>query len=172
MTKRVLVNIVVVVIGNSGSDATFRTDYWAFSDGSLSKPIIDDFEDGVAPGTSCVGIPLGFCTFQDASSSVSIVAATTTPAPLLPEFGMPNTVMQVELDVAAFAGFLHGSACPPDSENGDSSRFIFMQFPSSFLGFVFHLLFRELCIIILCDYILHRASLSIAHTSAPFVSVG
>lgn len=38
-----LVNIVVAVIGNNGSDATFRTDYWAFS----NEPLDQD-GDGVA----------------------------------------------------------------------------------------------------------------------------
>lgn len=104
-----LVNVVIAVIGNSGSDATFRTDYWAFSDGPLTNPIliIDDFESGVAPGAPCVGIPLGFCTFAG-TSSVSIAAATTPPAPILPEVGEPNTVIQVNLDVTDFAGFIHG----------------------------------------------------------------
>ncbi len=104
-----LINVVIAVIGNSGSDATFRTDYWAFSEGSLANPIliIDDFESGVAPGTPCVGIPLGFCTFQDASSAVAISSTTTPPFPV-PELGEPNTVMQVDLDVSAFAGFIHG----------------------------------------------------------------
>jgi hypothetical protein len=32
----------------------------------------------------------------------------TPPAPVLPELGEPNTVMQVNLNVAAFAGFIHG----------------------------------------------------------------
>ena len=32
-----LINIVVAVIGNTGSDATFRTDYWAFTTGSLDE---------------------------------------------------------------------------------------------------------------------------------------
>jgi beta-glucanase (GH16 family) len=30
-----LINIVIAVIGNTGSDAVFRTDYWAFTTGSL-----------------------------------------------------------------------------------------------------------------------------------------
>ncbi len=102
-----LINIVIAVIGNSGSDATFRTDYWAFSDGSLANPVIDDFEEGVAPGTSCVGIPLGFCTFQDAGSFVAIATTDTPPAPV-PDMGPGNNVMQVDLDVSAFAGFIHG----------------------------------------------------------------
>ncbi|MFN2141176.1 MAG: carbohydrate binding domain-containing protein [Candidatus Promineifilaceae bacterium] len=104
-----LINVVFAVIGNSGSDATFRTDYWTFAEGSAVTPIliVDDFENGVAPGTSCVGIPLGFCTFAGASS-VSIAAQTTPPAPLLPEIGEPNTVMQVDLNVTDYAGFIHG----------------------------------------------------------------
>jgi len=104
-----LINIVIAVIGNSGSDVNFRTDYWVFSEGSLANPIliIDDFESGVAPGTSCVGIPLGFCTFAG-TSSITIMAATTPPAPVLPELGEPNTVMRVDLDVTDFAGFIHG----------------------------------------------------------------
>jgi beta-glucanase (GH16 family) len=84
------------------------TDTVYFDDIGVENHIIDDFESGVAPGTSCGGIPLGFCTFQDAASSVSIAAATTPPAPLLPEFGTPNTVIQTDLDVAAFAGFIRG----------------------------------------------------------------
>jgi len=104
-----LINVVIAVIGNSGSDATFRTDYWAFSEGALASPIliVDDFEEGVAPGVPCDGIPLGFCTFAG-TSSVSIAATTTPPAPILPELGEPNTVIQVDLDVTDFAGFIHG----------------------------------------------------------------
>ena len=104
-----LVNVVVAVIGNTGSDATFRTDYLAFLEGVLagSIQIIDDFENGVAPGTACVGIPLGFCTFAGASS-VSIAAVATPPAPILPALGEPNTVIQVDLDVTDYAGFIHG----------------------------------------------------------------
>lgn len=108
-----LINVVIAVIGNSGSDVTFRTDYWAFSEGSLANPIliIDDFESGVAPGTSCVGIPLDFCTFAG-TSSVTITAATTPPAPILPELGEPNTVIQVDLNVTDYAGFIHGFTNP------------------------------------------------------------
>jgi beta-glucanase (GH16 family) len=107
--------------GGAPDDGLTLTEMWGwafvlpFGSGSfylddvgLINHVIDDFESGVAPGTSCAGPPLGFCTFQDAASSVSIAAATTPPAPLLPEFGAPNTVIQVDLDVAAFAGFIHG----------------------------------------------------------------
>ena len=64
-----LINVVVVVIGNSGSDVNFRTDYWTFtrpcrSPGNLPL-IIDDFENGIAPATPCPpgAPPLGYCTF-------------------------------------------------------------------------------------------------------------
>jgi len=107
--------------GGAPDDGFTLTEIWAwavvlplgadivyFDDFGLENHVIDDFESGVAPGTSCAGIPLGFCTFQDASSSVAIQAETTPPAPVLPELGTPNTVIQVDLDVAAFAGFIHG----------------------------------------------------------------
>ena len=107
--------------GGAPDDGLTLTEMWGwafvlpFGSGSfylddvgLINHVIDDFESGVAPGSSCAGIPLGFCTFQGASSSVSIAAATTPPAPLLPELGEPNTVNQVDLDVTSYAGFIHG----------------------------------------------------------------
>lgn len=106
-----LVNIVVAVIG-TGSDVTFRTDYWAFSDGPRSyspSTLIDDFESGVAPATSCPpGVPpLGFCTFNGAGSSVALSTTDTPPAPV-PDAGTPNSVLQMDVDVTSFAGFIHG----------------------------------------------------------------
>jgi beta-glucanase (GH16 family) len=85
-----------------GSDTVYFDDFEVFDQ------VVDDFEGGVAPGTACAGIPLGFCTFQDAASTVSVAAATTPPAPLLPAIGTPNTVMQTALNVSAFAGFIRG----------------------------------------------------------------
>ena len=105
-----LVNIVVAVIGNSGSDATFRTDYWVFSDGPLAvaspTQLVDDFESGAAPGTACVGILLGFCTFSD-GSPVS-VSTTSTPPASVPDSAAGNNVLALTGDVTAFAGFIHG----------------------------------------------------------------
>jgi beta-glucanase (GH16 family) len=111
--------------GGAPDDGLTLTEMWGwafvlpFGSGSfylddvgLVNHVIDDFESGVAPGTGCAGIPFGFCTFQDAASVVSIAAATTPPAPVLPELGTPNTVMQVDLNVAAFAGFIHGFTNP------------------------------------------------------------
>ena len=46
-----LINVVMAVIGNSGSDATFRTDYWVFSPESTPTTVIDDFESGLPSGT-------------------------------------------------------------------------------------------------------------------------
>jgi beta-glucanase (GH16 family) len=107
--------------GGAPDDGFTLTEIWAwaivlpqgvdtvyFDDFTVVDHVIDDFESGVAPGTSCAGPPLGFCTFQGAGSSVSIVAATTPPAPLLPALGEPNTVIQVDLDVTSFAGFIRG----------------------------------------------------------------
>jgi beta-glucanase (GH16 family) len=107
--------------GGAPDDGLTLTEMWGWAlvlpfgsatlyldDVGLVNHVIDDFESGVAPGTSCEGIPLGFCTFQDEASTVSISAMTTPPAPVLPGLGEPNTVMQVDLDVAAFAGFIHG----------------------------------------------------------------
>lgn len=108
-----LINIVIAVIG-TGTDVNFRTDYWAFS---LKPPVvagastvIDDFESGVAPGTPCpsAGLPLGFCTFNGAGSSVALSNPATPPAPTLPAIGTPNIVLQMDVDVTSFAGFIYG----------------------------------------------------------------
>jgi len=107
-----LINVIVAVIG-TGSDVNFRTDYWAFSLGAIVPDfgtLIDDFETGVAPGTPCApGVPpLGFCTFNGAGSSVSLSNPATPPAPELAEVGTPNSVLQMDVDVTSFAGFIHG----------------------------------------------------------------
>jgi beta-glucanase (GH16 family) len=110
-----LVNVVVAVIG-TGTDVNFRTDYWAFSDGPRTyspSTVIDDFESGVAPATSCPpGVPpLGFCTFNGAGSSVAL-ATTDTPPAEVPEVGTPNNVLKMDVDVTSFAGFIHGFTNP------------------------------------------------------------
>ncbi len=109
-----LINVVIAVIGNDGSDVNFRTDYWTFTAELPVLPapttVIDDFESGVAPGTPCPagGLPLGFCTFNGAGSSVVISNPATPPAPTLPAVGTPNSVLQMDVDVTSFAGFIHG----------------------------------------------------------------
>ena len=101
--------MVVAVIG-SGSDVNFRTDYWAFSSGALvpgAPDVIDDFESGLPfGGASPNGEPIGFYTFQG-DGSVAIATASTPPAPSLPEVGEPNNVLQMDVDVSSFAGYIH-----------------------------------------------------------------
>ncbi|HEX2443916.1 MAG TPA: carbohydrate binding domain-containing protein [Vicinamibacterales bacterium] len=75
--------------------------------------VIDAFETGLPAGTDANGVPLGFFTFQGASSSAAL-ATTTTPPAVLPAVGTPNTVLQVDMDVTSFAGFVHNfSDSPP-----------------------------------------------------------
>ena len=102
-----LINVVIAVIGNSGSDVNFRTDYWVFSDGPLSVPtqIVDDFESGLPSGVDGNGIPIGFNTFSD-GSPVSIATTDTPPAPV-PGSAAGNNVMALTGNVASFAGFTH-----------------------------------------------------------------
>ncbi len=106
-----LVNIVIAVIG-SGSDVNFQTDYWAFTTGPLdfgpppNLNIVEDFESGVAPGGPCPagGLPLGFCTFNGAGSSVALA---NPPAPR-PGAAAGNQVLQMDVDSTSFAGFIQG----------------------------------------------------------------
>jgi hypothetical protein len=75
--------------------------------------VIDAFETGLPAGTDPNGVPLGFFTFQGASSTAALTTTTTPPA-ILPAVGAPNTVLQVDLDVTSFAGFVHNfSDTPP-----------------------------------------------------------
>jgi beta-glucanase (GH16 family) len=77
-------------------------------DVALGLRVIDDFEDGVAPGGPCAPPePLGFCTFVG-TGSVTIANATTPPAPELPGVGTPNGVLQMDVEATDFAGFIHG----------------------------------------------------------------
>ncbi len=111
-----LINVVFAVIG-TGSDVNFRTDYWAFTNEPLDVSggpgggvVIDGFENGVAPAAPCAPSvpPLGFCTFNGAGSSVALSNPATPPAPVLDAVGTPNNVLQMDVDVTSFAGFIHG----------------------------------------------------------------
>ncbi len=109
-----LINVVVTVIG-TGSDVNLRTDYWAFSIEPIVpavSSVIDDFESGLPFGAAVPnGEPLGFYTFQG-DGTVAIQTETTPPAPTLPEIGTPNNVMQMDVDVASFAGYIHAFENP------------------------------------------------------------
>ncbi len=98
--------IVVVVIG-TGSDVNFRTDYWVFSNGAsvAGTIVIDDFENGLPDGSSSDGEPLGFYTFADGGSSITIDTTTPTAQPPAPD--SENSVLQMTSDVVAFAGYIH-----------------------------------------------------------------
>jgi beta-glucanase (GH16 family) len=68
-------------------------------------PVVDDFESGLPAGFDGA-VAIGFNTFQDANSAVSI-ATTTAPPASVPGAGSPNNVLQVNLNVVAFAGVTH-----------------------------------------------------------------
>ncbi|MFW2332191.1 carbohydrate binding domain-containing protein [Ilumatobacter sp.] len=110
-----LISAVVAVIG-AGSDVNFRTDHWTFTSSApvqqAPSTVVDDFETGLPFGSAVPnGEPLGFYTFQG-DGSVAIATATTPPAPELPAVGTPNNLMQMDVDVASFAGFIHAFENP------------------------------------------------------------
>jgi beta-glucanase (GH16 family) len=69
-------------------------------------PLIDDFEDGLWSSVDNNGTPIGYITFNDPNSSVGISTTSAPPTPV-PGLGEPNTVLQMDLNVKAFAGFVH-----------------------------------------------------------------
>jgi len=82
-----------------------------FDDFALVDRVVDDFE-GFAPGPlpsgiDADGVAVGYYTFSD-GGPVAIAAQSTPPAPLSFDLGSPNGVVQVDLDVTAFGGFIHG----------------------------------------------------------------
>ena len=108
-----MVMVIGSVAGGAATNVEVDFDTIAFTSGPPApKPaaVIDDFESGVAPGTTCPpgAPPLGFCTFNGAGSSVSLTNPSTPPAPELPAVGTPNSVLQMDVDSTAFAGFIHG----------------------------------------------------------------
>ena len=67
--------------------------------------VLDDFESTLSSGIDGHGISLGFFTFSDGSSDVSI--STTTAHPPLPGQADGNGVLQIDLNVSRWAGVLH-----------------------------------------------------------------
>ncbi len=107
-----LINVVVAVVSNTGADVTFRTDYWAFTNGPLGHRLVDDFESGLPFGSASPnGELIGFYTFQG-DGTVAISTASTPPAPPLTAAGSPNNVMQMDVDVSSFAGYIHAFENP------------------------------------------------------------
>jgi beta-glucanase (GH16 family) len=103
-----LINVVVAVIGNTGSDATFRTDDWTFSELPAGpRVIVDDFESPlVFLAKDSDGNEIGFSFFQGADSTVSLQATSTVPAPV-PGSLASNKVLRMDADVSTYAGFIH-----------------------------------------------------------------
>jgi beta-glucanase (GH16 family) len=73
---------------------------------AATLPVIDDFEAGLPSGTDANGVAIGFVTFRDSNSTVAISTTTAPPLPV-PGAADPNTVLKMDLNVAAFAGFVH-----------------------------------------------------------------
>ncbi|MEM9773538.1 MAG: SdrD B-like domain-containing protein [Chloroflexota bacterium] len=122
--------IVLVIAGVPNADVGTTVeadfDYFVFTDGGpLSgdpsngggddQDVIQDYENGAGPATACPpNTPvIGFCTFNGAESSVSL-STTSTPPASVPGVSDPNSVLQMDIDSTAFAGFIEGF-----EENGE-----------------------------------------------------
>ena len=68
--------------------------------------VIDDFDSGLPTGRDGDGRPIGFFTFQDSDRS-SVAAFTTASHPRRPGAGGDNKVLQLNLNVDAWAGVVH-----------------------------------------------------------------
>ena len=101
-----LVSVVIAVIGNTGSDATFRTDYWNFS-----ATVIDDFEAGLPSGFDADGAAIGFVTWGDEWNGTTValsnpVVSDTDPLAVSSQVG-DNSLLQVDLNVVSWGGLTH-----------------------------------------------------------------
>ncbi len=73
---------------------------------SADLPLVDDFEGGLPAGTDPNGVAVGFTTFNDPNSTVAISTTAAPPAPV-PGAAAPNTVLQMDVNVVSYAGFVH-----------------------------------------------------------------
>jgi beta-glucanase (GH16 family) len=69
-------------------------------------PLIDDFEAGLPSGVDTNRVAIGFVTFNDPNSTVSISTTAAPPAPV-PGAVDPNNVLKMDVSVVAYAGFVH-----------------------------------------------------------------
>jgi len=69
--------------------------------------VVDDMQDGLANGVDGDGVPIGWNTFQDATSTISV---TTVPDSTRPNASADNDVLEMTADVAQFAGVTHSFA--------------------------------------------------------------
>lgn len=71
-------------------------------------PLIDNFENALVAGQDANNNAIGFNTFQDPNPSTSVAISTTAAAPApVPGAASPNTVLKMDLNVVAYAGFTH-----------------------------------------------------------------
>ena len=111
-----MVLVIAGVQGGVGSTVEVDFDQISFTSGGPEVPVsgevIDDFENGLPFGAAVPnGEPLGFYTFQG-DGSVSISTTATPPAPTLDAIGTPNNVLQMDVNVSSFAGFIHAFENP------------------------------------------------------------
>ena len=100
---------VVVVVsgvqGGSGSTVEVDFDQFSFSSGG-PVGLVDDFENGLPYGMDANNIEVGFVTFKDPNSTVAI-STTATPPASVPGIADPNSVLQMDVNVVSYAGFVH-----------------------------------------------------------------
>ena len=73
--------------------------------------VFDDFNSAFLSGINGDGFPIGFFTFQDSDGSTVSISATAEHPPL-PREEADNTVLQLDLDVKAWAGVIHNFENP------------------------------------------------------------
>ncbi len=104
--------------GGAPDDGFTLTEIWAwaivlpqgadtiyFDDFGLGQRIVDDFESGLPMGVDADGVAVGFDTFSG-GSPITITTTITPPAPV-PGSSDGNGVMQMDVNVVAYAGFIH-----------------------------------------------------------------
>lgn len=88
---------------NTQATVTIQDDDFSLPDDAVT---VDDFETGLPAGSDADGVGIGFLTFQDGNSSVSL-ATTDAPPEAVPASASGNQVLELALDVSVFAGFVH-----------------------------------------------------------------
>jgi beta-glucanase (GH16 family) len=93
--------------------------------------VVDNFEAGLPSGRDANNVAVGFNTFQDPNSTVSILTTGSPPEPV-PGAGTPNNVLQLNLNVSSFAGVTHSF------ENAGVNQWVSQDW-SAYEGFAFWL---------------------------------
>jgi beta-glucanase (GH16 family) len=107
MKKIALLMLVAFLMGSlPGMNALPVRSIQAAVLADLLPIIIDDFESGLPVGTDPDGIGVGFITFNDPNSTVAISTTAVPPAPV-PGAADPNNVLQMDVNVVSYAGFVH-----------------------------------------------------------------